>query len=391
MTDNGALDVGDAGSGAILTLDDCTTISGSGTLTINACNTLDVDGGTTTIDLGGTITNNGTLEASCGGELDVVSHVDNSSGMLEAKSGGKLDIESAISGGSATIQGGTLEFGGKSNVDVTFDNSHGYGQLTLDHAENFCGTITDFTGTCADSAHSDVIDLKDINFDSCGFHECYDAATGMLTVTDGTHTAYLKFDDFNGTFKFGSDGGSGTDIYDPPVTGSKDAPSTTPATTTTTTTTSAGSDHTAAPADNERVGERPRRDVGARHAADACRRARSAPRAMTVSPSTRISATIRPRTPAPRRPNSLTATFKAPRRRLLRLLLSFTRSSPSMPSTRTPPTLARSWTNSTRWRPTLRCCTERDPEKLVLALDPGMEAGFPKRSCSNKMTECQSI
>ena len=254
VTDNGALDVGDAGSGAILTLDGCTTISGCGAMTINACNTLDVDGGTTTIDLGGTITNHGTLEASCGGELDVVSHVDNSSGMLEAKSGGKLDIESAISGGSATIQGGTLEFGGKSNVDVTFDHSHGYGQLTLDHAENFCGTITDFTGTCADSAHSDVIDLKDINFDSCGFHECYDAATGMLTVTDGTHTAYLKFEDFNGTFKFGSDGGSGTDIYDPPATGSKDAPSTTTATTTTTTTTSASSDHTAVPADKNESG-----------------------------------------------------------------------------------------------------------------------------------------
>ena len=218
-------------------------------MTINAGNTLDVDGGTTTINLGGTITNNGTLEASGGGELDVVSHVDNSSGMLEATSGGKLDIESAISGGSATIQGGTLEFGGKSNVDVTFDNSHGYGQLTLDHAEDFCGTITGFTGTSPDSAHSDVIDLKDINFDSSGFHECYDAATGMMTITDGTHTAYLKFDGFGGTFKFGSDGGSGTDIYDPPAAGSKDAPSTaTTPTTPTTTTTSAGSDHIAAPA-----------------------------------------------------------------------------------------------------------------------------------------------
>ena len=249
VTDGGIIEVG-VSTDAILTLGDGTTINGSGTLTINAGSTLDVDGGTTTIDLGGTITNNGTLEASCGGELDVASHVDNSWGMLEAKSGGKLDIECTISGGSATIQGGTLEFGGKSNVDVTFDNSHGYGQLTLDHAENFCGTITDFTGTCADSAHSDVIDLKDINFDSCGFHECYDAATGMLTVTDGTHTAYLKFDDFNGTFKFGSDGGSGTDIYDPPVTGSKDAPSTTPATTTT----SVGSDHTAVPADQNGSG-----------------------------------------------------------------------------------------------------------------------------------------
>ena len=252
VTDNGAIDIGDAGSGAILTLDGGTSVSGCGAMTINAGNTLDVDGGTTTIDLGGTITNNGTLEASCGGELDVAGHVDNSSGMLEATSGGKLDIESAISGGSATIQGGTLEFGGKSNVDVAFNNGHGYGQLTLDHAEDFCGTISDFCGTSPDSAHSDVIDLKDINFDSDGFHECYDASTGMLTITDGSHTAYLKFEDFHGTFKFGSDGGTGTDIYDPPATGSKDAPSTSP--TTPTTPTSAGGGPTAVPPDTNGSG-----------------------------------------------------------------------------------------------------------------------------------------
>ena len=80
VTDNGACDIGDAlDSGAILILDDGTTVSGCGTMTINAGNTLNVDGGTTTINLGGTITNDGTLEASGGGTLDIVSHVDNGS------------------------------------------------------------------------------------------------------------------------------------------------------------------------------------------------------------------------------------------------------------------------------------------------------------------------
>ena len=230
VTDNGTIDVDVTNSGAILTLDEGTAIHGCGTMTVELHGTLNVDGGTTTINLGGTITNNGTLEASCGGTLDIVSHVDNSSGALEATSGGKLDIESAICGGSATIHGATLEFDASSNVHVTFDNgsedSPTYGMLVLSDLPDFHGTISNFTGTCADSAHSDVIDVTDIDFCSDGFRECYDSDTGLLTISDGAHTAQLKFDDFDGRFVFKSDGNGGTDIYDPPVGGAKDAPST---------------------------------------------------------------------------------------------------------------------------------------------------------------------
>jgi hypothetical protein len=35
--------------------------------------------------------------------------------------------------------------------------------------------------------------------------------------------------------------------------------------------------------------------------------------------------------------------------------------------------------------------SEHDPEKFVLGLDPGMEAGFPKRSCSIKMLQRKSL
>ena len=168
ITNCGAFDIGDVASGAILTLQDDATIAGGGigTMTIHANNTvdvesiglnggatldgvnvtdngaldigdvalrrhpharrrhecqrlrrdndqsrrsLDVNGGTTTIDLGGTITNHGTLEASGGGTLDIVSHVDNACGALLATSGGVLDMQSCISGGTATIHGATLE------------------------------------------------------------------------------------------------------------------------------------------------------------------------------------------------------------------------------------------------------------------------------------------
>ena len=68
----------------------------------------------------------------------------------------------------------------------------------------------------------------------------------MLTVTDGTNTAYLNFDDFTGTFKFASDGDHGTYVYDPPVGGSRDAPATATA--------APGNDHATAPANQNGTG-----------------------------------------------------------------------------------------------------------------------------------------
>ena len=66
-------------------------------------------------------------------------------------------------------------------------------------------------------AHSDVIDLAGINFDSGHFTDSYNASTGVLTVSDGTDNASLTFDNFTATFEFASDGHGGTDIYDPPA------------------------------------------------------------------------------------------------------------------------------------------------------------------------------
>jgi hypothetical protein len=242
VADNGALDVGDANSGAILTLDDGTTITGSGTLTIHAGSTLDVDGGTTTINIGGTITNTGVIEASNGGTLTIESNVNNSGGTLLAASGGTLEVQSAISGGSGTIQGGTLQFDENSNVNVTFDNSHGYGKLVIGDADgdvdSFGGQISGFSGTAPDSSHSDVVELN-------GFTETRYSVTStngneILTMYDAHgDVVKLTFDDFSGKLVLNSSGGD-TYIYDPPAGNSKVAPPTT--------TTSAGSDHIAVPA-----------------------------------------------------------------------------------------------------------------------------------------------
>jgi hypothetical protein len=100
-----------------------------------------------------------------------------------------------------------------SNQIVTFTS--GTGELVLSDPAGFSGQIVGFTGTAPNAAHSDTIDLVNINYDSPGFTETYNSATGLLTVADGTHTASITFDNFNGTLDFASDGDGGTLITDP--------------------------------------------------------------------------------------------------------------------------------------------------------------------------------
>jgi hypothetical protein len=102
-----------------------------------------------------------------------------------------------------------------SNQIVTFTS--GTGELVLSDPGAFSGQIVGFTGTAPNAAHSDTIDLVNINYDSPGFTETYNSATGLLTVADGTHTASITFDNFKGTLDFASDGDGGTLITDPPA------------------------------------------------------------------------------------------------------------------------------------------------------------------------------
>jgi hypothetical protein len=114
--------------------------------------------------------------------------------------------------------GATLTVSGASSE--VYDFTGATGTLVLDQPQNFTGQIEGFTGTAPDAAHSDVVDLAGINYDSGHFSESYNASTDVLTVSDGTHTADLTFDNFTATFEFASDGNGGTDIFDPPASGS---------------------------------------------------------------------------------------------------------------------------------------------------------------------------
>jgi hypothetical protein len=114
--------------------------------------------------------------------------------------------------------GTTAHIDGPSGQAVNFGAPTG--GLVLDSPDSFTGTISGFTGTAPDAAHSDTIDLAGVNYNSTQFSETYDASKGVLTVTDGSDTAHLDFANFNGTFDFASDGSGGTLITDPPGTNS---------------------------------------------------------------------------------------------------------------------------------------------------------------------------
>ncbi len=134
-----ALDVGEANSGAILTLDDGTTVIGGGvgTLTINANNTLDIEAGASpgsgaTLD-GVNLTDNGALQIDNSVTLlvDGTTTIDSSgdAGMLTDNGTLEVDGGALTVGGTVTIggsgsflisNGGVADFLGAFNQNVTF-------------------------------------------------------------------------------------------------------------------------------------------------------------------------------------------------------------------------------------------------------------------------------
>jgi hypothetical protein len=126
----------------------------------------------------------------------------------------------------ATItNGGTLDISTAFNATVTF--AGGIGTLVLDQPDTFSGQISGFTGTAPDAAHSDAIDLVNINYDSSHFLEAYNTSTGQLTVSDGSNVVSFTFNNFNATLDFASDGNGGTLITDPPASTTTTAAATT--------------------------------------------------------------------------------------------------------------------------------------------------------------------
>ena len=158
---------------------------------------------------GGTLTNAGLIEAagchrkSDSAYLNIESPVDNSGtitsyrgsvtlqdnivndGLLSAVQG-TLSIVGAVSGaGTAMISHGTLALESSFDQSVAFKNE---GVLELTESESYSGVVTGFSTT-----GGTTLGLRDIAFEGSTRATFSGTATrGVLTVTDGTHTARIK-------------------------------------------------------------------------------------------------------------------------------------------------------------------------------------------------------
>ncbi|HZL00284.1 MAG TPA: hypothetical protein VFC47_10315, partial [Caulobacteraceae bacterium] len=160
-----------------------------------------------------TITNTGLILAGLHGAVTITGAVANSGHL--AVDGGALTVVGAVSGpGYGEVIAGTLDFTGAFNESVVF-TSGSTGTLELGDSVAYAqGRIQGLSAVGANG-----LDLGDINFVSGTTTAAFSgtATSGVLTVTDGTHTAKINLigDYLSSTFttSLGA-GGVGTRIID---------------------------------------------------------------------------------------------------------------------------------------------------------------------------------
>jgi hypothetical protein len=160
-----------------------------------------------TIAANQTIGDAGRLTLGGGGKNSIVN-----AGTLQVGGSGTLILAGAVTGaGRAIIDGGLLDCASSFNEAVTFTGKTGV--LELAQSRTYTATVSGFSKTGGTS-----LDLDDIAFSkatTAGY-----AGTkkrGVLTVTDGTHTAniHLKGNYLNSTFVVSGDGHGGAIVHDP--------------------------------------------------------------------------------------------------------------------------------------------------------------------------------
>ncbi|HEY2177324.1 MAG TPA: hypothetical protein VGH15_01970 [Caulobacteraceae bacterium] len=130
---------------------------------------------------------------------------------------GTLTVNGMVSGaGTLAIVAGKADFNSAFSEDVSFTGASG--ELELARSISYHGTISGFSKTGGTS-----LDLLDIAFGGATKAIYSGTATGgLLTVTDGVHTAKIKLaGDYTGSiWKVASDGHGGVTVVDPtPVHG----------------------------------------------------------------------------------------------------------------------------------------------------------------------------
>lgn len=169
---------------------------------------LAVFGGAMTI--AGDLDNSGTVQVAKG-YMTLEGAVTNN-GLLLAKGGNLMVAGSVVGDGSAKLgKGGYLTFQAGFDQSVAF--LRGGGRLTLAQSQSYSATISGFQTSGASGAW--VLDLRDIGFVDA--HEATFSGTssgGVLTVSDGTHTAqiHLRGNYLSDQFVVGSDFSGGVSI-----------------------------------------------------------------------------------------------------------------------------------------------------------------------------------
>jgi hypothetical protein len=154
-------------------------------------------------------TNAGLILAAGAGGLAIDDAVRNT-GVLEAARG-TLTVAGAVTGaGSVRVSSGAAEFAAAFAENVAFTSAGG--TLALADAAAYSGEISGFSRTGASA-----LDLEDISFATATESYSGTAQSGVLTVTDGTHTARIGF---AGNYKasewtLAKDASGGTIVTDP--------------------------------------------------------------------------------------------------------------------------------------------------------------------------------
>jgi hypothetical protein len=174
-----------------------TTFSNFGVVEIAAGATFSTNGAVT-LSAGENLIVSGTL--TIGAKTAAVTN----DGLIET-TGGTVTVAGKVSGaGSAVINGGRLDFASAFSEAVSFTAT---GTLELAMSQAYRGTITGFSGK-----GSDFLDLDDITFTGAGEASFSGSKkSGVLTLSDGTHTARMHFagNYMSSTFLATSDGNGG--------------------------------------------------------------------------------------------------------------------------------------------------------------------------------------
>jgi len=145
------------------------------------------------------------------GNLTVLGGLNNT-GTLEVAKGTLIAKGEVTGSGTASIKGGTLDLTSSFNENVTFTTS---GELELAQSQGYAGKISGFSKSGGTS-----LDLLDIGFVSATEATFSGTGTGgVLTVTDGMHTATISLTGnyTASTFVASSDNNGGTIVVDPPA------------------------------------------------------------------------------------------------------------------------------------------------------------------------------